>query len=141
MRLAALALATGGLLVVGCRTGVREERLPETGATLEGTVTYNDEQVLVAMIVVQGEKGASTTFIGDDGRYKVENAPLGTVHIAVNTENGKAQMTGKMMAQSQGKGSLPKMIDVPARYGDPSTSGITTTINKGSNNFVIAIPK
>lgn len=142
-RLAALAAAGFVLLLAGCGIGLREKRLPETGATLEGKVTYGSEPVLVAMIIVQGDGGAATAFVGEDGRYKIENAPLGTVHVAVNTAAGKGDMTGKMMAKTQGKapGPLPKMIDVPAKYADPTKSGITTTINKGENKFDVVIPR
>jgi hypothetical protein len=141
-RLAILAVAACLLIVLG-GCGLSEKRLPVTGATLEGTVTYGQEPVMVAMIIVQGESGASTTFIGEDGRYKAENVPLGTVHLAVNTAAGKGQMMGKIMSQSQNKeqGALPKMIDVPDKYADPTASGITTTINKGENKLDIVIRK
>jgi hypothetical protein len=139
--LVVVVAACGLLLAGGC--GPRGKRLPETGATLEGTVSYGQERVMVAMIIVQGESGASTADVGEDGRYKVENVPLGTVYIGVNTAAGKGRMMGKFMAQSQnkGQGSLPKMIDVPDKYADPTASGITTTINKGENRFDIVIPK
>src|SRR5262249_61302369 len=100
---ATLAVAAWGLLLVG-GCGPSGVRLPETGATLEGTVTYGKEPVLVAMVIIQGEGGAATAYVGDDGRYKAVNVPLGKVQIAVNTAAGKGQMTGKIMAQSQGKG-------------------------------------
>ena len=145
MRYAALAaVACCAVWLAGCGNKyVQEERLSTTGATLEGTVTYGKDQVLVAMIIVQGDGGASTAFIGEDGRYKVENVPLGTVHVAVNTAAGKGQMMGKLVAQGQGKGQgpVPKMIDVPAKYGEPATSGITTTVNKGQNTFDVVIPR
>ena len=142
-RLAALAAAGLLLFQAGCGIGLREKRLPETGASLEGKVTYAGEQVMVAMIIVQGDKGSAQAFTGDDGRYKMENVPLGTVHIAVNTAAGKGNFQGKLMARSQGKdpGPLPKLIDVPAKYADPTKSGITTTINKGENKFDIVIPR
>jgi hypothetical protein len=141
-RLATLAVATCALLLVlGC-DGQSGRRLPVTGATLEGTVTYGQERVMVAMILIQGEGGASTAFVGEDGRFKAENVPLGTVHIAVNTEAGKGQMMGKFMAASQEKGKgPPNVIDVPAKYADPTGSGITTTIKKGENKFDIVITK
>ncbi len=141
-RLAVLAVAVLALLLGGCKL-VREKKLPETGATLEGKVTYGGEPVLVAMVIVQGEGAAQTAFIGEDGRYKIENAPLGTVHIAVNTAAGKGDFQGKLMAKAQGKapGPLPKLIDVPGKYADPTKSGITTTVNKGENTFDIAIPR
>ena len=141
--LATLAVAGFGLLLAGCGTGLREKRLPETGATLEGTVTYGKEKVMVAMVIIQGESGAASVFVGEDGRYRADNVPLGTVHIAVNTDAGKGDFQGKMMAKAHGKaeGQLPKLIDVPAKYGDPTKSGITTTINKGENKFDIVIPR
>jgi hypothetical protein len=30
---------------------------------------------------------------------------------------------------------------VPAKYADPASSGIKTTVNKGENKFDIVIPK
>jgi hypothetical protein len=141
--LATLTVAGFGLLLAGCGTGLREKRLPETGASIEGKVSYGKEQVMVAMIIIQGESGAATAYIGEDGRYRADNVPLGTVHIAVNTDAGKGDFQGKLMAKSQGKGQgpLPKLIDVPAKYADPTKSGITTTINKGENKYDIVIPR
>jgi hypothetical protein len=141
--LALLALAGFGLILAGCGIGLREKRLPESGATLEGTVTYGAEKVEVAMVIVQGKDGSATAFVGEDGRYKAENVPLGEVSIAVNTEAGKGQVMGKMVAHSQGKGEgkLPRLLNVPAKYADPATSGIKTTVNKGENTFNIVIPK
>jgi hypothetical protein len=143
LRRAALTAAGLALLLAGCGTGLREKRLPETGATLEGTVRYGGEPVLVAMVIVQGENGAGTAFIGEDGRYRIENAPLGTVHVAVNTAAGRGDMMGKMMARANGKsqGALPSIISVPARYADPMRSPITTTVNTGENTFDIVIPR
>jgi hypothetical protein len=141
--LALLAVAGCGLLLAGCGIGLHERRLPESGATLEGTVTYGTEKVEVALVIVQGKDGSATASIGEDGRYKADNVPLGEVSIAVSTEAGKGQMMGKMVAQAQGKGEgkPPKLINVPAKYADPATSGIKTTVNKGENTFNIVIPK
>jgi hypothetical protein len=136
-------LTTAGLVLClgGCNGGYK--RLPETGATLEGTVTYGKEKVAVALVIAQNESGSAQAFIGEGGRYKLENVPLGEVHIAVNTAAGKAQQRGLMMARSRGqeKGPLPKAIDVPDKYANPATSGITTTITEGANTFDIKIPR
>jgi hypothetical protein len=139
-RVALLSAVGLGVCLAGCR---REVRYPETGATLEGTVKYGTEKVLVALVIAQGKDWSSSGFIGDDGRYKLDNVPLGEVNLAVNTDAGKGQMMGKLMARSQTKSKdpIPKMINVPAKYANPSTSGITTTINKGPNTFDIVIAK
>ena len=115
----------------------------ETGATLEGTVTYGGQKVRVALIIAQGASGASTGFVNDDGRYQLGNVPLGEVNIAVNTGAGKGQLISRAMAQSKGQGTgpLPQVIDVPSKYGDPTKSGITTTVSQGANTFNVVIPK
>lgn len=57
----------------GCAT--RTQRLPESGASLEGTVSYGKEKVLVGMVIAQGSGpvGSATGFIGEGGRYQLNN--------------------------------------------------------------------
>src|SRR5689334_22139796 len=110
--LALLGVAGLGLLLAGCGIGLREKRLPETGASIEGKVTYGNEPVMAALIIVQSKDGASQGVVGEDGRYKVENVPIGPVSIGVDTNAGKGMMMGRVVAHSQGKGPAPpKMID------------------------------
>jgi hypothetical protein len=89
------------------------------------------------MVITAGEGGGAQGFVGDDGRYKIENVPLGEVKIGVNVEAGKGQLMSKIMS----KQAVPKVVNVPAKYDNPDTSGITTTINKGANTFDIVISK
>jgi hypothetical protein len=125
----------------GCGTG--GVRYPETGATLEGSVKYGNDKITIAMVVAQNNNGSSTAFVDADGRYKLENVPLGDVSIAVNTAAGKGQAIGKMMAEAKGKptSAAPKVIDVPEQYTDPARSPIKTNIVKGTNQFDIVIPR
>jgi hypothetical protein len=121
-----------------------EARLPETGATLEGTVTYGNEKVSIALVSVFNEKGQALGQIDDTGRYKVENVPLGDVKIGVNTEAMRSQVISQQMAAAyKGKGGTrppaPKFVSLPAKLQDPETSGITTTIKKGANSFDIVL--
>lgn len=131
-----------GLAVVGCAR-VKEIRLPETGADLKGTVTYNGEKVGAAMVIVQSAGGSASGLIGDDGTFHIKNVPVGEVNIGVNTEAGKGDLKGKMMnrAQTKQKLDIPKIIDLPHKYFDPTTSGIHTTVNKGPNTFDVVIKK
>jgi hypothetical protein len=138
-RLARLALFAVGLLLASCNPpGIR---YPETGATLEGTVTYGKDKVGAALVIAQNKDGSAICFVGDDGRYKLQNVPLGEVNIGVNTEAGKGQAMGRLTAASQGKGEAPKLVDVPSQYAEPATSGIKTTVKKGANTFDIVIPQ
>jgi hypothetical protein len=137
------AIAAFNLLCTSCEGGGRYQRLPESGATLEGTVKYGTDKVQVALIIVKGTESAAQGWVNDDGTYRIENVPLGEVTIAVNVEAGKGPLKGRAMAQSRGaqQGPLPRVIDVPAKYANPDTSDIKTTIEKGDNTFAIVIPK
>jgi hypothetical protein len=139
--LSLLAMMLTALLTVSCKE--KGVKLPETGATLEGTITYGSDKLAYAMVIVRAEGStAATGMIDDNGRYRVENVPLGEVLIGVNTSAARGQFQSKMMAQSQGKPKkMPPFIDVPEKYFHPETSGVKTTINKGPNTHNIVIPK
>lgn len=146
----ALLLLGCGLLAASCSRYVREERLPETGATLEGTITYGSEKVPAALVIVAGASASATGSVDEaTGRYKVENVPLGPVKIGVNTDAARGELQGKMMsgyykgpeAKSKGIMGPPKIVGVPPKYSSPETSGITTTVNSGANTFDILIPR
>jgi hypothetical protein len=141
-RRAHVALLGLGIFLAGCAPGGGGIRYPESGATLEGTVSYGTDRVAAALVIAQGGTGAATAFVDSEGRYKLENVPLGEVNLAVNTAAGKGQAMGRLMAESQGKAKgAPRIVDVPGKYADPAKSGIKTTINKGANTFDIVIPK
>lgn len=148
-RLALLGLVAGSTLLVAACGGPSEVRLPETGATLDGTVVYKGEPLQFALVIVVGKSGGSATGkIGEDGKYLVTNAPLGEVKVGVNTEAGKGDYMSKMMSQSyqgpeakKAKKATLKHTDIPAKYHDPEKSGLTTTVNKGANTYNIEIGK
>jgi hypothetical protein len=140
-RLALLTLAGISLCQVCCgdNTPQRGAIPPPTGASLEGTITYGGQKVPVALVIAQTADASGTGFVDDDGRYRIKNAPLGEVNIAINVAAGRGAMMGRMMS-GKGKGPAPKVVDVPIKYADPTKSGIKTTINKGENTFDIVIP-
>jgi hypothetical protein len=127
--------------LVGCGNG--EVRYPDSGATLEGTVTYGPDKITDAMIIALNDKGKATGFVDQDGHYKLENVPLGEVNLAADSEAARGAAIGKLMAKTQGKGDKAgiKILELPRKYQDPAKSGITTTIVKGANTFNIVIPR
>jgi hypothetical protein len=138
--LARLAIVGCALAFAGCHFG--EVKYPETGATLEGTLTYGKDKVGAALVVAENSTGSATAFVDENGHFKLENVPLGEVNIGVNTDAGKGEAMGRAMSQAQGKAKgPPRIVDVPKQYADPAKSGIKTTIKKGANTFDIAIPK
>lgn len=136
-------LGVGFLSVVlaSCSTAGRFEPVPETGASLSGTVKYKKELLRAGLVLVQGASAGAQGKIGEDGRYTVENCPVGSVTIAVTTGAARGEMMGKAAAQ-KAKGekvSLPKIVTVPAKYADPAQSPVKTTIQKGSNEFHVEL--
>jgi hypothetical protein len=139
--------ATTALLLSSC--GEQAKRYPETGATLEGTITYGKQPVPLALVIVAAEGSSATAKADEEGRYKVENAPLGEVNIGVNTDAAQGELRSKMMAgaykgpeaRGAGKAVMPKLVAVPARFFSPETSGIKTTVDKGDNTYNIVISK
>ena len=139
--------AAAALAAVSCGGGRGIEPIPETGTTLEGRVTSGDQPVPMAFVIVaQPSGGSSTATANDDGYYKVENAPVGDMLIAVNTDATKGMMTGRAMAgtdpKAKGKKTVaPRLVEVPKKYHSPDTSELTTTTQKGANQYDIKIPK
>jgi len=123
--------------------------LPESGATLEGTIAMNGEPVQFAMVIVQDASGvgSATGKVGQDGKYRVENVPLGEVLIGVNTDAATGDFQSAAMSagaykgpEAKGKGKVElKFVKVPAKFFDPKTSGQKTTVVKGVNNFPIVL--
>ena len=149
MRSTLTTLTAAALALTLCSCGgVREERLPETGATLEGTIKYGDEPVQFAQVVVQGG-GLSATGNVYEGRYKIENVPLGEVAIGVDTEAATGDFQSASMSagaysgpEAKGKKKVAvKFVKVPEKFATPKTSGLTTTVQAGVNTFDIVIPK
>jgi hypothetical protein len=106
---------------------------------LTGTVTFRKESVRIGTVIVAGSSGASGE-IGEDGRYTVNNVPLGEVTLAINMGPARGKLMG--MAASRAKGDktpLPKIPDIPGKYTDPAHSPLKTTIDKGDNTFNIVI--
>ena len=124
--------------------------LPESGATLEGTVMQGNEQVMFALIIVEGAGSTATGKVNPEtGKYVVPNAPLGPVKLAVNTDAAEGDYRTAMMQAGQYKGPDGKgtgrvnlkHVTVPKKYHDTKTSGFTFTVEGGTNTHNIVIPK
>lgn len=143
--------AVGFAFTAGCGSNA-PVAIAESGATLEGTVTYGGEQLHYAQISVSGGGKVATGNIGDDGRYKVENAPVGEVTIGVNPKAAMGQYQsdvmqgGAMTGGPEGKAgrkktSSVKFTDIPDKFYEPDKSGLKATVNKGTTTHDIVIPK
>ena len=139
-----VAALASALLLPACNS--REVTYPTTGNSLTGTVKYGTDQLQFAMILVTQGTAGSTGMIGDDGTYFVDNVPLGEVSIAVIPDAARGVFTSKSMAAGAtakaggGKANL-RFISVPEKYTKTETSGISTTVDKGTNRYDIVMPK
>lgn len=134
--LSGIALKFGlGLCTVFLVACSDEERLIIPDSKLAGKITYKGKPVPHAMVIVTALDGIAATGDADaDGNYQVEHAPEGEVQVGVNTDAGRGKMMSATMAaaQSDGKSSAPEFVDVPKKFHNPATSGLTTTVTSGA---------
>jgi hypothetical protein len=108
---------------------------------------------------------------GDDGSYRCEGVPVGECQIAVQPPTGpniggqgpmdrasvmagKGTLTPKMEGAKDMVGPPPGMFDVfnkdsdtrktvqiPPKYKDPESSGLTFTVKSGKNEHDIVVPE
>ncbi len=145
--LSAVGLFAGLLFITACS---RDNKISESGATLEGTITFKGEKVMFATVFVKGGGKLANGRVDENGKYTVENCPTGEVQIGVNTQAAQGEYKSKMMAggaykgpEAKGRGKVTdvKFIDVPQKYFEPDSSGLKTTVNSGKNTFDIVIDK
>jgi L-ascorbate metabolism protein UlaG (beta-lactamase superfamily) len=129
--LAAAALVSAG----GC------DSQPAFGG-VRGTVTYDGRPLPAGQVVFTNE---AATFMGSaylkgDGTYEARNVPAGAVLVAVKTDEFRDQIDDRTLRALQKKG-VPivapdpavkgtKYIPIPARYGDPASSGLRFEVKK-----------
>ncbi len=109
--------------------------------TVEGAITYKGKPVPYAVVILSDGKQSASGTAANDGTYKIEHVPVGTFQVGVNTEAGRGVMQGALMAARQTKTKVEgaKFVDIPKKFHEPTTSGITTTIKEGANKYDIKI--
>lgn len=124
------------LAMAGCGAGVGD---------LTGKVTSGDKAVCSGTVIVASAGGTSHTGpIQDDGTYTVQGVPGGTAKVGVTSPNPKTMVVARRKEKDAPKSevTLPdaaKWFAIPDKYADPNTSGLTTTIKSGKNDFNIEL--
>jgi len=123
LRGAALVLVIG---VAGCGGGGSSS----AGVTVTGKVLLGDKPVEAGLVTFVTDDGRSASAqLGPGGEFTMTNAPTGKVYVGVNTQMLRGQQQLHLQ-QSKGKEVL-QFVDVPPRYADPKSSGLTEVIEAG----------
>jgi hypothetical protein len=124
------------LAVVGCGSN---------SATVTGTVKYKGQPLPLGTVTIHGEKGEPVQGAIVDGSYQVDKAPVGPVKITVSvpkTPKTPGQMSmggreGKEGPGMPGAGGPKNAVPIPDKYASPDTSGKSTTLSKGKQEYNI----
>ena len=150
-----LTLAALCLAIVGCGGPERPEMVPVSGVVKHGgkpvagaeVSFHNDESPRAAQGVTDAEgKFQLTTFDDGDGAvvglHKVAVAKVQTdaAISSADAEDPSAAYAAGMDAAASGKMDTIQKSELPAKYGNPDTSGVTRTVTKeGPNEFEITL--
>lgn len=121
-------------------------------STITGTVTFHGAPMPAGTILFVPDNGAPpVTAPIKDGKYTAERVPAGTVKISIASNHNDKPAT-LMMANMMSKMGPPPNVPIPTkarqalerslqfkkgfrispRYADPALSGLTCTIESGS---------
>lgn len=92
------------------------ERIPETNAAIEGSVTCNGKPVTSGSVVLWTAKGITNyALIQPDGKYRLERVPLGRVRLTVSSRTYAPDALLPRPDQTWPPG-LPTSGDLPEGY-------------------------
>jgi hypothetical protein len=142
LRSAAVLLAAVALAVAGCSGGE---------GTLKGKVTYQGKPVIYGSVIAVGPDGLrQSAGLKEDGSYQFEKLRAGSYKLSVQSPEPRDRnsLPPEMRAPPGLPGGPPanlkpidksKWMQLPDLYGDPDTSGITTTVKRGENQYDVEL--
>lgn len=143
----ACALGLALVCVCGCSKGK---------ATVNGKVTFNNQPVGVGTVTFwTSDNRSAQAPLKPDGSYSMPDAPVGEVKITVTTPPpkmgpmtmekpppGMKGMPADMIPEGAGDAANPgkmKIVPIPDKYKEVSTTPLTYTVTKGTNEFNIIL--
>jgi hypothetical protein len=131
--LAALIVAT----VPGCGSGK---------ASVSGTVKYRGKLLAMGTVFLAGPDHLQVLGqINPDGTYRIDGVAAGSVQIGVASLKPSATRPRPTKTRTRGAAPPPPVDDsgwfeIPDKYTDPLTSGLTVDLKSGTNEYDIELP-
>jgi len=113
-------------------------------AAVSGQVLLNDKSVPAGAVSFVSADGRTATAPIVDGKYTMERAPIGSVKVGITTPSaaGNKQMFKQKVEGKSFDGSSASGVEVPGRYANPDSSGITLDVPAaGSSSLDIKLKK
>jgi hypothetical protein len=114
---------------------------------VSGSVTYKGKPLTGGKVTFLGDDWASIDGVIDEQGHYTINAPVGNVKIGV--DNRMVKLGAIRPEASKGAGPRPgspppdpikgKYIEIPDKYYDPATSGLTFTVKSGTQTYDITL--
>ena len=128
------------LVLCGCGSG-------EARGRVVGKVTFQGQAVPEGIVVFNNDEKAVHTNakLKSDGNYEIITAkgaglPIGTYRIAVRPPSPRPAPLPTSVAAAKSEPEETKQYpNIPQKYRDPKTSGLTLTVKEGENSFDIAM--
>ena len=120
-----------GLALLSCSPSLTE---------VSGKVRFKDQTLSSGSVTFVGQDGeSSSSAIAEDGSYRIENAPLGPVRIAVASHPREPPGLKRPPGQAAPLREDPKdgTVKIPKKYENHETSGLDYTVERGSNTINI----
>jgi hypothetical protein len=125
---------------------------PAAKADVSGKVSHQGKAVAYGVVTVRGPDGIDMLgAIQPDGSYTVQGVTPGLCKVAVSSPDPSAQ--AKQRAARSGKdgkkggGAAAQLntaagqwFPLPAKYESVDSSGITTTLTSGANQYNVELP-
>jgi hypothetical protein len=137
-----LMLCATGVGLAGCSGGAEAGTVP-----IEGVVTVDDKPIAQASVAFIGKEGArlASAMTDNAGKFKIRAAVgKNVVTVAKAPPGGAAPPPSDEPQLMPTEGEYKKMqvvgtSEVPAKYGDPKTSGISFEITESMKSVDVVL--
>jgi hypothetical protein len=109
---------------------------------VSGKVTYNGKPVVFGTVLIHGRDGLRQGSIAPDGSFTVRGVATGEARVAVNSPNPKSIVlypNKNPKYKQEPYPDVPGWFEIPSKYENVSTSGLTYTIKGGTNTINIEL--